>query len=751
MSTQPKKRLRIMKKRGLSVAVISLGVIVLMLFCYIQQPRFLRMLDHKIYDALLYAGADGMTTPYPIIIDLDEASLDAYGQWPWPRYLMAELLTRLRASGVAAVGVDILLSEADRTSPRTLREDLARHLGLDVSFAGLPEELYDFDRLLAESLDRGVVLGMYCNFASGAALKKSAGPDGDDAAAPPAPDFPVSPPSVSSIVRGAPGAQPLERYIHTAGQATLPLPLFWEAAPVGMINMNPDEDGVVRRLPLIGFYNDTLYVTLALRTLMAGVGVNSVTANVGRDGLNSLRVGPFTIPVSPDGSFTVPFRGGAHTFPYYSVKDILEGTIPVEQLQGRVAFLGTSAPGLLDIRISPLERVYPGVEVHATVTDAILAGTYLRVPPWTPGAQALAIIFCGIAASLAFGFSRPRVYILVAALLLGAAFGASVYLFREGYVISPLYVALTITLLGAVLLMLRFWQEEKQKNVLRSAFSRYVAPEVVERITRLEGNIFAGEERELSIMFTDIRGFTSISEKLSPQQIVQLLNRYFTPMTALVRGNRGTLDKFIGDALMAFWNAPVEVPGHPALAVKTALEMQEKLGEINASLQEEFGVVIAMGVGVHTGKAYVGNMGSEELLNYTLIGDSVNLASRLEGLCPQFGVGIVVSAEAKNACDESIAFLPLDTLRVKGKRQPVSVFAGMRPEEYAAREQELSTYLDAYALYGRGEFAAAWDAFGVLSGKYPDAKLYALYLERCGMLRENPPSEWDGVWTLKSK
>lgn len=357
----------------------------------------------------------------------------------------------------------------------------------------------------------------------------------------------------------------------------------------------------------------------------------------------------------------------------------------------------------------------------------------------------------GIIAGLSFGFAGPRVYIPVGAALLCGVVYSSFHLFGQGFVVSPLYASITVVCVGSSLLALRFWQEEKQKKVLRSAFSRYVAPEVVERISKLEGDIFAGEEHDLTIMFTDIRGFTSISEKLSPQQIVSLLNQYFTPMTSLVRGNSGTLDKFIGDALMAFWNAPVPVPGHERLAVQTALQMQEKLIELNPTLEEEFGISLRMGVGMHTGKAYVGNMGSEELLNYTLIGDNVNLASRLEGLCSQFGVLIVVSAETKEAAGDGFAFLPLDTLRVKGKKLPVSTFTVMRPEEFEANSVEHAAYVAAHEFYTEGSFTAAKESFSKLNQSFPDKKLYSLYLERCEAMIANPPEEWDGVWTLTSK
>ncbi|MCL2122469.1 MAG: adenylate/guanylate cyclase domain-containing protein, partial [Desulfovibrionaceae bacterium] len=276
-------------------------------------------------------------------------------------------------------------------------------------------------------------------------------------------------------------------------------------------------------------------------------------------------------------------------------------------------------------------------------------------------------------------------------------------------------------------------------------------PEVVARITKLEGDIFAGEEVEATVMFSDIRMFTAISESLRPEQVVSLLNRYFTPMTALVRANKGTLDKFIGDALMAFWNAPLPVPGHPAVAVRTAMTMQSTLKMMNAALQRDFGQELTMGIGLHTGKVFVGNMGSEELLNYTVIGDSVNLASRLEGLCPEYGMDIVVSAATMSRCGEDFIFQQFDTLRVKGKKQPMAVFAALSLEEGEKRKLELEAWQEAFDAYTRGDFQMAGKMAEALSREFLGLPLYRLYAQRCQDLAANPPNDWDGVWTVTSK
>jgi adenylate cyclase len=323
-------------------------------------------------------------------------------------------------------------------------------------------------------------------------------------------------------------------------------------------------------------------------------------------------------------------------------------------------------------------------------------------------------------------------------------------LYSGGVYVSPLYVVLTVAALGSLLLFLRFWQEERQKVALRKTFSRYVAPEVVKRITGGR-ELFAGEERDLSILFTDIRSFTTLSEKLSPKQIVQLLNRCFTPMTALVRDSAGTLDKFIGDALMAYWNAPLDVPDHPVAAVNAALSMQEKLALLNVSLKDEFGLTIEIGVGVHKGPAYVGNMGSADLLSYTLIGDSVNLASRLESLCRQYGVSVAVSANAMAACGENFAWQYVDTINVKGKTLPISIYTPMRREAWESRSEEMASWKSASGRYMAGDFAGAVQALDDMLTRFPGNKLYAIYAQRAKQLLEEPPEKWNGVWTLTEK
>jgi adenylate cyclase len=735
MSLFPALR-RILAAPWLATASAGCAVIAGMLFLYIAQPPVIARLDLKIYDTLLPLRSAPEPSPVPAVIDLDEASLRDYGQWPWPRYLVADLLQALNEYQVAAIGLDIMFSEPDRSSPDRIRAYLERDRAVALDFSGLPPELYSYDQLLARTLrEVPAVLGAYADF------DDSPSQDGE----------PLPPVSAQVIERALPDAVPYAPFLPGAGKAVLPLPVLLDTAPLGFINVAPDLDGIVREVPLVVRVRDGIYPSLALRALMRGLETRNLVLQSGPFGLESIRLGNLAVPVSPRGTLRIPFIGPRKTYPYYSAGDVLRKTVPAEALRGRVVFVGTSAPGLLDIRATPLDAVYPGVEIHAAAVDAVLTQNALSLPPWTPALQVLGILLTGILSTLAFGFARPRIYLPLAAALIAAAVLLSRRFFAAGLFVSPLYFALTVAAQGAFLLLLRFRHEEQQKLHLRSAFSRYVSPEVVKRITRSRGDLFAGEERELSILFTDIRGFTSISEKLSPQQIVSLLNRYFTPMTALVLGQSGTLDKFIGDALMAFWNAPLDVPEHPALAVETALTMQEKLAVLNGELRADFGVNIRIGAGVHTGPAYVGNMGSRDMVNYTLIGDNVNLASRLEGLCPQYGADVVVSGETKAGCGENFVFQYLDTLRVKGKAQPVSVYIPLRPEEASARAEEIAAWNNACAMYREGDFAKAAASLTALRGQFPDRKAYAVYAERARKLRDDPPASWDGVWTLTSK
>ena len=720
------------EKTAAALAAVLTGLLgtAVMLFAYIGQPSLLARLDLKVYDLLLPLRAAPQPSPVPAIIDLDEASIAEYGQWPWPRYLVADLLDALSAYGVTAIGLDIMFAEADRSSPERVREALQRDKKLNFAYSGIPPEFHDYDSILAQALQKNpAVLGAYASFAEGSGIL------------PP-------PPSTGVIEREQPNAAPWRQYMPEAKDAILPLPSLLGRAPLGFLNAGQDMDGTVRELPLVVRMGENIYPSLSLRSLMLSLGLRNLTLETGQYGLEAVRLRNMpSLPVSPQGMLRIPFIGPRKTYPYYSAADVLGRRVPPELLQGRVAFVGTSLVGLADLRATPYDPACPGVEVHAAALDAMLAGNAIVIPAWTPLAQAGIILLAGLLATLAFGFVQPYVYLPAAAALMGATVQASRHLFGQGIFLSPLYGVLTVAALGAFLLLTRFWQAERQRRRLRGIFSRYVSPEVVSRVTRTAGDLLAGEERTVTIMFSDIRGFTALSESLNPQEVVTLLNRYFAPMTSLVRQHAGTLDKFIGDALMAYWNAPLDVPEHPVRAVETALTMQETIPILNEQLRADMNREIRIGIGVHTGAAFVGNMGTADFINYTLIGDNVNLASRLEGLCPQYGVGVVVSGETREACGETLAFQRLDTIRVKGKTKPVAVYLPLRREDAEMRREELDAWKETLDIYNAGDFASADARLTALCNAFPETKLYALFADRVLHLLRHTPSFWNGIWT----
>lgn len=815
---------RMLVAAGACAAAACLGL-------FMAQPALMQELDRQTYDLMLTHAPAGTPSSRPAIIDIDEASLRAIGQWPWPRYKVAQLIAGIYQNGASAVGLDILLSEQDRSSPLRLKEELKRDFGVDLPLEALPAQLHDNDALLAQILKASpTVTGMFLQHGEAGTMKSarqdgraeqggtpspaasagkgeapgkasapspspsSAAPGGHGSgAASPAPQAgaaseATSPAPGAASAKASPASSAAPRIsrgpqnsrgLAPAGRAVLPPPCGaadvspkgspsprvrltkWDdailplpefcASPSGFINAVPDADGIIRSAALLAELDGRIYASLSLRTLMAAEGRKTVMLRSGPDGLEEVQLGRTRIPVSPEGTLYVRFRGAKGAYPSYSALDVLQGRLPQGALKGAVVFIGASAAGLMDLRATPFGAGMPGVETHAAVVDSILQQDFIRVPPWTAGAQASIIVLGGLISMLAFGFAKPRAYLPTGAVLAGGAMYGSWRAFLAGWFFSPVYVVVTVAAEMLSVLGLRFFLSERQKRELRHAFGHYVSPEIVRRIAEKGEDVLKGEQRECTVFFSDIRGFTSLSETLRPDQVVGLLNRYFTPMTACIRQSGGTLDKFIGDAIMAFWNAPTDVEDHPRRAVLATLEMRRRLDELNVELQERFGVTLRNGAGLHTGLVYVGNMGSEELMDYTCIGDNVNLASRLEGMTGQYGVPIVISGETAARCD-GIALQKLDVIRVKGRKAPVEIFTAFTPEEAAARRGEMARFDAARQLYAEGRFAEALPLFEALAGEFPEGgKAYGIFTGRCRRMMAEPPADWDGVWTFYSK
>ncbi|GAB6038335.1 adenylate/guanylate cyclase domain-containing protein [Fundidesulfovibrio butyratiphilus] len=738
-------------KGWLALFLPGLALTLLATYLHYDPPSWLTFLDYKVYDTLLLARPHPPVGELPVVVDLDEKSLAKVGQWPWPRYMVGYLLGRLKQYGVAAVGMDIVFSEPDQTSPERIKTQLKKFLGQDMDFAGLNPGLRDNDQLLANTLAQGPnVLGYFFTFRP---EDNVMGPEAKACALPPA---------RVAISRSA-SAVGVEPRINQALSVVCPLPELVQAAKwAGFFNSFPDHDNIVRWVPLVIAWKGTAYPSLAVATLMRAFGDKTAILRVERDeyGLQDntlqLDLGPYgkrVIPLDKNGRMLLDFRGPAKTYPYYSAVDIIEGKIPPEALAGKIVFIGTSVRGLEDIRATPMDQSFVGVEAHTTIADMILSGRYLRHPVESWVLECALVLVLGLGVTIMLILTRS-VWVGVASLLAGAAIwmGSQEALNHQDLYISPLSPLLVLGANFTLLTFIKFIREERQKRFIQSAFSHYLSPKVVDEIVSEPDKLtLTGEEKEVSILFCDVRGFTTISEKLTPSQVVALLHAYLTPMTRLIIANSGTLDKFIGDAIMAFWNAPLDVPDHPRLAVSTALAMLDELDRLNVGFREHYGFEIRVGIGLNVGPVRVGNFGSLDLFDYTLIGDNVNLCSRLEGLTKYYHQKLLVTDSMKRGAGDGFLYQEVDRVLVKGKHEPVTIHTVYPLSRADAMADELTRWSQALADYRGGRFQEALTLLEVLEAE-TGSELYSLYIERCRTLRANPPAEgWNGVFEHTSK
>lgn len=737
-----KKAWSSVKKTSAWVLVIGLCTTLLVAAVYIYKPAYLDLLELKLYDAMFQRSFTPAKTDSVAIVDIDDASLEKFGQWPWPRYRVALLLQKINMAGALAVGLDILFAEPDGTSPLVMKQALKRDLKIDIQFPDLPKALMDNDKLLADVLTQGpYVLGFSGNF-----ITSRSSPDK------------IRVPELRALQIKEPGAGPAQDYLFQAKDFISPLPIFLEkGTAAGFLNTITDKDGVLRRTPLFIARQGKLYPQLSFAVLMeAFKQLPPPIIKVTPGGIDSIKFGKTIIPLEANGAMLINYRGPSRTFSYISAGDILDDKITPDRLKDKIIFLGTSAAGLKDIRVSPLDQVYPGVEVHATMVDNILSNDFIRRPDWAPGLEFILILAWGLLTTLLIGWANPFLTLPVTLVLaLGAWFGGLYSLEHLKIWISPFFPIIVLALNFSVLNMQKFWSSEKKKKFFRSAFSKYVSTAVVNQLAdNPEKLSLEGEEKQMSILFSDIRKFTTISEQLPPSQITVLLHDYFTPVTRIIIDNHGTHDKFIGDAVMSFWNAPLDVADHEKFAIKAALEMLDALKGLNIEFEKKFGIQIAVGIGLHSGMCRVGNMGSDDIFDYTIIGDSVNLASRLESLTKFYGVPILISDSMLKGLTPDLVAQELDMVRVKGKDEPVRIFT-VYPDQgdhAPALEQEMDQYRTGLALYKDRAFEKANQQFTQLATAHPEKQIYTIYQDRCKIFMDTPPDDsWDGVFTHTSK
>jgi adenylate cyclase len=732
----------------LSFVLALLGGAVLLRYA---DPFVVRALRLIAFDNLQRLDPEHYDPELPIrVVDIDEKSLSMFGQWPWSRTIVRDLLTRLTSQGAAAVGFDVLFAEPDRTSLEEIAKRLPAQQAAAVTsaMAGQPSN----DALFAEALKQ-----------TPSVLSVALG-DGADTTYQAKAGFAFA------------GDDP-RRFLTGFAGATRNLPEFEAAAHgIGAFNWLADRDQIVRRVALVFRLNQTFVPSLSVEALrvaqnattyvLKASNASGETAFGQSTGLNHIRIGEVEVPTDAGGGVYLKFRHFDKKA-YIPAWKVLNGEVPKEEIDGRIILVGTSAPGLLDLRATPLDAALPGIDVHAQLLEHLLTGRFLERPDYALAVEEFVVLVLGIL----LAFALPRVSakasatlgLLIIALILLGGYG----LFKYARIfIDPSYPALVLASMTTFITFYTYHNVEAQRGQIRQAFGQYLAPALVEQLALSpEKLVLGGEDREMTILMSDVRGFTTISEtyKDDPQGLTSLMNRLLTPLTNSIVSHEGTIDKYIGDAIMGFWNAPIEVKDHELKACAAALDMLDRLEVLNQQRQKEAlagqkVVPFRIGIGINTGRCVVGNIGSDLRFNYSVLGDPVNVAARLEGQTKFYGVSIIIGAHTAEKAKNKFAVLELDLIKVKGKTEAQTIYALLGSEDMAISSefQELrkrwSTML--YSYRSR-DWDGAFEAMELCQSSKSDidlSGLFELYESRIKTFREiAPPSDWTGIFVAETK
>ncbi len=707
---------------------------------------FVSVMDAYLYDARLRITMPDTIDDRVVIVDLDEKSLAEVGRWPWGRNNLAEMVRRLVDDyKVAVVGFDVVFAEPDESSGLRVLEEIGRkqlrnETGYQHALQGLRASL-NYDQLFADTLrGRPVVLGYY--FSSLINAEKSG--------ALPAPVFEP----------GSFQGRPVQ-VVPWKGFGGNLKPLQEAAASAGHFNPLVDFDGNSRRVPMIVEHDGAYFESLSLAVVRTLLGHAKLQPGYpdkegGMEWLEVLAADRvIKIPVDDSVAALIPYRGHERSFPYISAVDVLKGRVDPALLAGRIVLVGTTAPGLMDLRSTPVGATYPGVEVHANLIAGILDGNIKEKPGYIMGVEVLQLFLLGGLLALLLPLLSPIRASLLTALVLLLAVALNLSLWSSANLVLPLASVLLMTLLlFGVNMSWGYFVESRTKRQFTELFGQYVPPELVDEMARdPQAYSMEGRNVELTVLFSDVRGFTNISEGLDPQELTHLMNDYLGAMTEVIRKNRGTLDKYMGDAIMAFWGAPITDPENARHAVLTALAMQKELKKLAEPFRQKGWPELHIGVGVNTGMMTVGDMGSPVRKAYTVMGDAVNLGSRLESITKQYGVGIIVGPLTRERLN-GFVFRELDRVRVKGKDEPVTIFEplGLVGEVQEETLGQLKLWQHALRLYRAQDWDQAELQLYNLLRQAPETRLYQLYLERLAVWRKNPPdANWDGVTTFETK
>ncbi|MBN2704723.1 MAG: adenylate/guanylate cyclase domain-containing protein [Pontiellaceae bacterium] len=729
-----------MKKRLLPL-MVGLFLLLAGAFCYVFEPPILIDFSRRAFDLFLKKQAKPVQSEQIAIVDIDDASMEAYGQWPWPRYRLAELVNSLWQRGAAVVVFDVIFAEPDRTSPAILEQEWKTIWGDDVAIRGIDPEWSDYDVLFADTLAAGDSV-LSC-FLHGCDTPVGKPAEGDD-----------------SYYRGVffEKGMPDRGWLFQAENIKAPIRILAErAAGQAFINTRPDNDNIIRATPLVYAYGpDRIYPSLSMEAIRLYAQVKKVGIiydNEGAAGVKHIEVAGGIIPTDGHGRLTLNYRSSR--FPSFSVKDILDGQVPEDAFLDKIVFVGTSAAALQDLVPTPFDPEFPGVEVHATAVDNMLAGDILREPAGMIFWNLLGMLLGGIVVILMVVSAPSLISFLILMVAEAAAAGLSYWLLSvKNLVANPLETMVVWSLVFVGMVAVKYWQEERGRKRVRGMFGTMVSTEVLKYLeTNPDSFSLKGVRAEATMFFSDVAGFTTISEHLAPERLAELLNRYLSPMTEIIMRHGGYVDKYEGDAIMAEWGVPFPMENHAEAACLAALEQQEKLAELRDQLKQEYGHELHVRMGINSGTVTAGNMGSENRFSYTVMGDAVNQASRFESGNKPYGTSIMIGETTREAVGDRFEVRLLDLLVVKGKTQPIRVYellsrgGELEPE----RKEAVALYEEALGLHWERRFDEALARLeeALRLGDDPPSTMLK---GRIKQYIEQPPAEgWQGEYVNTSK
>jgi adenylate cyclase len=678
------------------------------------------------------------------IVDIDDKSLAKLGQWPWPRTRIADLILNLAAHGAVVIGFDMVFSEADRLNPDLVASQM-RYLD-DATRAKL-RDLPSNDQILADAIKRSrVVLGETGQRAISSEIDNS---------------LPFT--GVATV-----GEEKPERFLFEFPGLLRNVPVIEKvAAGRGLFSIRTERDGLIRRVPMIMRAQGNIMPSLSLEILRVVTGTPTLLVRADKTGIKAVRLKGAEIPTDRNGQLWVHYARQDSSI-YVSAADVLDNTVPPSKIAGKLVLVGTSAVGLNDLKTTPVSSTMPGVEIHAQVLESVLSGAVISQPNYALGVEVLAALVIGLLVIIFTPNLGPVRLVLAGAAFAAILVGVSWFFYAQRrYLIDFTYPLLSTTAIYLTLIFASFVREQRQRVQIRGQFAQYMSPVLVEQLVQSpEKLVLGGEEREMTIMFSDVRGFTTISEsyKHDPQGLIALMNRFLTPLTDVIIEEKGYIDKYMGDAIMAFWNAPLDDAEHEVNACEAAIQMLEQIDTVNKEREQEAAdgghvyIPLNVGIGLNTGIGVVGNMGSDLKKNYSVLGDCVNLASRLEGQTKEYGFPIIVGSSTALAAKDKFAILELDFIMVKGKSEPEVIYAiaGREDVMHSGAFQRLrNVTIEMLGCYRGRDWQGALDAIE-RGRRSEDAdtleKLFKLYEARIKEFQLNPPPEgWTGAYALLTK